>query len=206
MKDHFQTRKKDTLSKQDKSSKQSWDKKIAPLCSKINNLKNYYTTSSCSGRIILMLDQSKKSHGLFLKVYHDKITFEELKDDLLKLIPPKKQTSNFSLTTSSKRGVAEPRLIKFKQEPCIIHVACTSLPSAQDFYNKARLAGWKKHGIIASGKRFVVEATGTDKLEFPIINKGKILVGDEFLKLVVKKSNENLEKSWEMINRLEESL
>ncbi|MFA6974207.1 MAG: hypothetical protein WC238_05760 [Parcubacteria group bacterium] len=34
--DNFQRRKQDTLSKLDKSSKKSWDKKIISLCEKIN--------------------------------------------------------------------------------------------------------------------------------------------------------------------------
>ena len=69
--DYFLQRKKSILSKPDKSSKKSWDKKIIKLCDKINLSENYYTTSSCSGRIVLMQDQEKKEHDLFLKGYHD---------------------------------------------------------------------------------------------------------------------------------------
>jgi tRNA(Phe) wybutosine-synthesizing methylase Tyw3 len=43
----------------------------------------------------------------------------------------------------------------------------------------------------------------SDRLEFPIIRKGKILVDDVFLKLIVKSSNEKLEKGWEKIKKLE---
>ena len=47
---------------------------------------------------------------------------------------------------------------------------------------------------------------GTEKLEFPIISEGKILVEDEFLKLIVEKSNENLKKSFGKIERLKNIL
>jgi len=129
-----------------------------------------------------MLDRAKKESGLFIKIYHDLISFKKLKTDL--------------------NNVDKSDLIKFKQEPCILHVACRTLKDAQELHDKAKLAGWKKSGIIASGKRFMLELCSTEKLEFPIMNKKKILVSDDFLKIVVKKSNENLKKSWGKINKL----
>ncbi len=182
---NFLQRKQDVLSKLDKSSKEKWDKKIFRLCEKINNSSNYYTTSSCSGRIVIMVDQEKKAKGLFLKRYHNIISFNQLKKDLIEI---------------SKKN---KKLIKFKQEPCILHVACKNFSYAEKIYNKVKLGGWKKSGIIASGKRLVVEMNGTEKLEFPIMSKGKILVDSFFLKLIVKKSNKNLKKSWERIEKLE---
>lgn len=232
--DKFLQRKKDVLFKMDKSSKSHWDKKIIPLCKKINSLKNYYTTSSCSGRIVIMIDVDKKAEGLFLKVYHDLISFKQFKKDLQSIVscftftfPPthpkksltinkKKLTKEFCVHELSANNMtksvlsqqfarlkAEPNhLIKFKQEPCILHVAARTLKDAKAFLRKAQLAGWKKSGIISSGNRFIVEMGGTDKLEFFIMDKGKILVDDDYLKLVVKRSNENLKKSWKKIEKL----
>ena len=76
---NFNQRKKDVLSRKDKSFKGKWDEKIGDLCEKINSLENYYTTSSCAGRIVLIFDRDKKEFGLFVRVYHDLISFEELK-------------------------------------------------------------------------------------------------------------------------------
>ncbi len=182
MKDIFLQRKKDMLSKIDKSFRRKWDKKIISLCKKINSLENYYTTSSCSGRVVLMFDKDKKEKDLFIRIYHDLISFEKLKEDLNEI---------------SKKGI-----IKFKQEPCILHVACRSLDDAQKLLDKAKLAGWKKSGIIASKNRFVVELNSTEKLEFPIIKNSQILVDDEFLRIIVKKSNENLKRSWRKVGKL----
>lgn len=184
LKNNFPQRKKSILSKKDKSSKTSWDDKIISLCEKINSLEDYYTTSSCSGRVVLMIDVKKKAPKLFKFVSHDLIEFKQLKNNLNNIA--KKHKS----------------LIKFKQEPCIIHVACNSLKDAEELYKKAKLSGWKRSGIISSGKRFVVELNSTERLEFPIINKNKVFVSDEFLKLIVKKSNENLKKSWGKIKKL----
>ena len=183
MKNTFSQRKKSILSKKDKSSKQCWDKKIIPLCEKINKFEDYYTTSSCSGRVVIMIDQNKKQEKLFLKVYHDLINFGQLKKDLNKI--NKKQ------------------LIKFKQEPCIIHIACKNLEDAKMLLKKSRDAGWKRSGIITlSNDKYILELMSTEKLEFPVVSEGKLLVNDEFLELVVKKSNENLKKSWMKIEKL----
>ena len=82
MTDRFDKRKKDVLSKLDKSHKNEWDEKIKKLCDKINAEKRYYTTSSCSGRAILMIEQDRKDKNLFISVYHDKISLKQLKKDL----------------------------------------------------------------------------------------------------------------------------
>lgn len=182
--DRFQKRKKNVLSKLDKSSIGKWDEKIKSLCDKINSLENYYTTSSCSGRILLMIDQEKKGEGLFIFVSHDKVSFNELKNELILAIKKNKK-------------------IKFKVEPCILHIACETLEDAERIYEKGKNAGWKKSGIIGLKNNFIVELNGTDRLEFPIIQNKKVLVDEDFLKLVLEEANKKLEKSWERIKKLE---
>ena len=185
--DKFLQRKKDILSKLDKSSKGSWDKKILELCAKINSFNEYYTTSSCSGRAVLMLDGEKKQKGLFIKIYHDEISFEQLKNDLVLLLDENKK-------------------IKFKMEPCILHVACRDLNCAQKLFDKAKFVGWKRSGIISTKNHVILELNSTERLEFPIISLGKILVDEKFLKIVVKETNKKLEKSWKKINELERTI
>jgi len=182
MVNNFQQRKKAILSKLDKSSIGKWDEKIIPLCDKLNSSENFYTTSSCSGRIVLMIEQDKKAKNLFLKVWHDKISFKELKESLIKI-----QTKE---------------LIKFKLEPPILHLACKDLDSASEFLEKAKHIGWKRSGILTYKKNIILELNSTEKLEFPIIKDKRILVDDEFLKLIVELSNKKLEKGWKKIKKL----
>lgn len=184
MRDNFQQRKIDVLNKIDKSSVGSWDDKIRKLCNKINKLENFYTTSSCSGRILLMIDQEKKGENLFLFVSHDKITFKQLKEEINKLLILKKD-------------------IKFKLEPCILHLSCKNLEDTKLFFEKGKEAGFKRLGIIGTSHGFTFELNSTEKLEFPIIHKGKLIVDDNFLKLIVDDANKKLEKSWNKINKLE---
>ena len=184
----FEKRKKDILGKKDKSSIGGWDKKIIPLCEKFNKSKNYYSTSSCSGRVVLIYDSDKKTYGLFLKVFHNKINFFDFKKELVKL---SKKTK---------------RLINFKQEPCGLHIACRTLEDAQIALDWAKKTGWKKSGIISSGKRYILEMFGTGKLEFPIMKNGEILINDLFLKEVIKKANKNFVKSWKQIDDLKQKV
>ena len=186
MKNSFNQRKKDILLKSDKSSIGGWDEKIVELCEKINKLDNYYTTSSCAGRAVVMEDVEKKGPGLFLYVSHDKIILEDLKKELGK--------------------ISSEDVVKFKQEPMILYVACRAIEDAKSLLDKVRDLGWKKVGIIALGKNIVVEINGSEKIEFPIMNKGSLLVKEEFLELIVKKSNDNLERNWSKIQELSKNI
>lgn len=183
--DSFLRRKTSILSKKDKSSIKKWDEKIISLCNKINKSENYYTTSSCSGRIVLMINQNKKSHNLFLVISHELISFNWLKNNLKKI---------------------KNKFVKFKCEPPILHVVCRNLESASLLLEKAKKSGMKHSGIHHFGKSIILEINGDDRLEFPIFNKNKNLVDDNFLRLIARESNEKLKKSWKMIEKLENSL
>ncbi len=224
-KDNFQQRKTAILSKLDKSSIGEWDDKIKSLCDKINKKDDFYTTSSCSGRIIVMVDQDKKGPGLFEFVSHDLVEFDGLKKELGKInslqsLLPQLATShepsseNNFLYHEIARPPQRPSInkkiklltnksnIKFKSEPPILHVSCKTLEGAEDILNKAREVGWKRSGIISLGKNIIVELISTEKLEFPLIKEGKLLVDDNFLKIVLEKADSNLKKGWLKIEGL----
>ncbi|MFA6974250.1 MAG: tRNA wybutosine-synthesizing 3 family protein [Parcubacteria group bacterium] len=183
----FANRKNDVLEKKDKSFIGEWDEPIKELCDEINTLQDYYTTSSCSGRILLMIDQDKKAPGLFLNVWHHKISVEELKKALAEALKCRKN-------------------IKFKMEACALHIACKRIEEAERIYTLGKNSSWKKSGIISAEDNFVVELNSSEKLEFPIVQKGKILVDDEFLKIIVEDSNNKLERGWQRIKKLKENM
>ena len=180
---NFLIKKQKQLSKFDKSSIGSWDPKIKGLCNKLNKKNEYYTTSSCAGRVVLLKGGIDKIKNAFLYRTHKKITLKEIITKLKKI--------NYS------------ELVEFQQTPCILHVACTDIESAQELVTKAKMSGWKHSGIMSTKKRVMVELHSTEKLDFPIMEKGKILVNHEFLKIVVKQANIRLERVWEKIKRLE---
>ena len=78
----FQNDKKVFLSKIDKSSIGSVDEDIKNLIDLINSKENYYSTSSCSGRIVLIEQAEKKKEAEWLMVSHKEVSFEDLKKAL----------------------------------------------------------------------------------------------------------------------------
>jgi tRNA wybutosine-synthesizing protein 3 len=182
--DRFNLQKQKQLSKSDKSNIGSWDEKIILLCDKINKKENYYTTSSCSGRIVLLKFSDTKMENAFLFRSHDKTSFNELKKALIDAC--KVYTG----------------LIEFQQTSCILHVACKSMDDALNLVKLAKLAGWKRSGVISGGIRYVVELHSTEQMSFPIADDSKILVDDDYIKLIVKISNDKLSRVWKKIERL----
>ncbi len=181
----FEFLKKGQFRKLDKSDEGHIDMAILPLLKKINSKKDYYTTSSCSGRIVLIKGKEQKQKNLFLFKTHDKIGFSELKKELRNAV----------------KGYND--LIYFKMESCILHAACSTLQKAQELLDRAKLAGWKKTGIITFGRRIVCEIASTEKLEMPIANKGKILADDSLLRIIMKEANKKLARTWQKIKKLE---
>ncbi|MBS3094253.1 hypothetical protein J4474_01170 [Candidatus Pacearchaeota archaeon] len=188
MGDSFLQSKKDTLSRPDKSFIGGVDAEIKPLCDKINSLKNYYTTSSCSGRVVIMIEKKQKDRESFLDIFHSEISLREIKSELMAIVKNRKHKKS---------------LVKFKMDPCILHVACRTLEDADKLLKKAQFVGWKKSGLLSLGKKIILELNSTERLEFPIIKSSKILVGDEFLEIVVEEANRKINDSWLKIRKLE---
>jgi tRNA wybutosine-synthesizing protein 3 len=184
----FEEAKERQLNKSDKSSIGMIDKKIVALCNKLNRKKNYYTTSSCAGRIILLKGEIDKQKNVFLFRTHEKISFKELKKALQEV------------------GNSYSGLVEFKQSPCILHVACKTLDDAQGLVDKAKLAGWKHSGIMSTRKRYMVELHSTEHMDLPIMDKGRVFVEDDFLRVVIEQANLRLERVWEKIKRLKERI
>lgn len=183
----FQRRKSDCLSKSDKSSIGEIDLPIVKLCEEINKNKKLYTLSSCSGRIVLIKNLDKKQPGMFVFRTHEKIKTEEIFNAL-------------------KKAEKTKETLIFKQEPPILHICCEKLGDAEKILNLARECGWKNSGIMSTRGRIVLELRSTEYLALPIMEKGKILVNEAFLDILVKESNKRLLKGWEKIIKLEQNL
>jgi len=97
-------------------------------------------------------------------------------------------------------------IIKFKLEPPILHIACRDLKKATYILEKAKFLGFKRSSILTFDRNIVVEINSSERFEFPIIKNNKILVDDEFLKLVLSMSNYKMERGWEKIKRLEKAI
>jgi len=181
-KDNFLREKKQSLSKLDKSRKGSVDAKMAKLVAAINKNPDYYTTSSCSGRTILMIvpREGKKWDSEWLFTSHGRTTFTELKKSLLKL-------------------PEEP--VWFKKEGMILHVCCRTIEAASDLADSAVKAGFRRSGIIAK-KRIIAEINDTEKIEVPVSMEGRLLVDDSYIRLLVELANEKQDRTMKKIRKL----
>ena len=185
----FANEKSQFLKKPDKSGIKGIDREIMPLINLINSKEDYFTTSSCSGRIILMPETGKKRENVFLFISHKAVSVKEIRDHL----------------NTGQKHLTSP--VYIKHEPCILHVACKNLDSAIKLVNLARQSGWKKSGIISiKPDKVMCELVSTEILAAPIAHNGKMIVNDSYLKLLVKEANKKLKLTRQKIRNLEKAL
>ena len=166
----FANNKKTFLAKMDKSKKGSIDEKAVLLLKKINGMKDYYTTSSCSGRVYLWKGTGKKSETEWLRVSHELID-----EDFFQ--------------TDEKQEVVWLRLEGF-----ILHAACRDLEAAHVLLEKARKF-YKKSCILSASSKIMVEIRGSELVEMPLYKGGKLVFSGDlgWLKDLI---NAKLEKMW----------
>ena len=169
--DYFSKEKADFLKKKDKSKKGHVDRDIINLLNAINSKKDYYTTSSCSGRIVLLEKLSnKKNEARWLFAKHNKIKFNEL-------------IKNFKKSRIKNE-------IWFKQEPIILHVRCRDLQSAKKLLDVSRKI-FKRAGIISlSEKKIIIEIIGSERTDTIIADKN-FAADEKYLKNLIKYANMN---------------
>ncbi len=176
----FDNEKKNCLAKIDKSNKQSIDEDIRPLIELINSHKDYYTTSSCSGRILLIEKKTEnKQDARFKFAEHNKAEFEAIRQSL-EHIPNND--------------------IWLRQESIIIHVCCRHLEAAEKLLKTVRDIGIKRAGIININKRIMLEIIGTEAMETIIAREGNMLIEEGYLKTIVAEANKKLGRNQEKIN------
>lgn len=159
----------DKLYGPDLSRKGSVDDFIRDLIDMINRHKDYVTTSSCSGRILLHVPAAKKYDAIWLFVTHEAtLSFE--------MISP-------LLTTLPKDAVY------FKTEGFILHVACRDFAAAKRFMIFAQQHGYKNTGIIAASTKFIVQIQDTKRFDTLLADKGELLVSEKYVELLVQKGN-----------------
>ncbi len=179
----FPTEKKNQLAKQDKSKKGEIDERVKHLLEAINALPEYYTTSSCSGRIVLWRGLGKKNEVEWLKVSHDVIEREF-----------------FELKEKENIGVVWLRL-----EPLILHVACKNLEAANKLLDLAKLL-YKKSCLLGIKNKIMVEIRGSEFVEMPLFKEGKLLFPEEEFVWLTELLNEKIKKVWEKTEKLREKL
>lgn len=161
------------------------DKKMIPLCRFVSKTKNYFTSSSCSGRILLLaLDKDeRKKTSAFHRKWHRKVKFKEVREAL---------------------NEKTPYSVWMKQEAFILHIGTRDLKHAKKILSVMTKSGIKRGGIIvAKPGKFIVELQGTQGLAVPVKSENEILIGDDYLKKLVNIANEKFDKNDTALKRFE---
>lgn len=172
----------DRLRRPDKSTKGSVDDEIKRIIETINAHPDYYTTSSCSGRILLIEVESKASRK---------------KDACWQYVTH--QHANPELLKKSLNVIPAPRTVWFVQEPLILHLCARTPDAAQAIIDRAIACGLKRSGMFRTKRRIMIEIMGCDRIESPVVADGKLLIDDACLAVLVRLANEQMDKK-ERIN------
>lgn len=167
-------------------SKDQVDSPIIPFLLKIIEIPDIYTSSSCSGRLLLLggdEEENKKVSG-FVSRYHRAVTYDEIKKDV----------SNFNIG-----------YLWFKVEPFIFHFATKDYDKAKEILDFCREQGLKKAGIISAKEgRFTCEVTHTVFMSTLIKIDKNQLISEDYLKVIVDIANKKLETNFKKLKEFEE--
>ncbi len=167
------------LGSPDKSRKGGVDEAAWPMINTLNSFDDYYTTSSCAGRINLFKEPAngKKYDAEWLYVTHDEADLG-LVNKTLESLPSE--------------------TIWLRMEPPIFHVACRTQIAAEKLLKVCQANGWKRSGIISVGgkgpkrQRVMVEIVGNERIDTPLAIDGELAISKGFIKFLVEKANEKL--------------
>ncbi|MEM0230609.1 MAG: tRNA wybutosine-synthesizing 3 family protein [Candidatus Woesearchaeota archaeon] len=179
----FALHKKNALSRRDNSKKGAIDERIRQLIDMINSMPEFYTTSSCSGRIMLIERKSeRKDQAEWIFTSHEKVNAEEV----LRVLKEKVSHSP----------------IWFKQENMIIHIAARSLEAANRMVVIGNASGFKRSCIISAGNRIMLSLESPESINAIVSKNGSLLISEEGVRELCEEANRRMEINFQRIKRL----
>jgi len=159
------------------------DEKAMPIIEKLNEMADFFTTSSCSGRIALLEIPlpGRKRKAKFLGKWHHDISMKDLEKAL---------------------GKATNGELWFLVQSPIFHVFTISLKNAKALLHAAIQSGFKYSSIKSINGKVMVEILSTEKMDVPIGKDGKIFVSKEYLSLLTEIANLLMKKMDKKLKRL----
>ncbi len=186
--DNFLNLKERALIKLNKAeNEKKIDEDIKNILKIINLNDNYFTSSSCSGRIVIIELPSlgNKKEARFLGKWHRKVKYSEIE-------------SAFKLSTNGMIWI-------LAQSP-ILHVITKSNLSADKLIKIAISSGFKNSGVKSYFDNIVIEICSTERLDSPIGKNGKLFCNNEHLKLIMDISNHIILRSREKLGKFKINL
>lgn len=161
------------------------DRQMIPLCKFVSGTKHYFTSSSCAGRIILLQlpEDENKLEAFFHRKWHRRVMGKELWEGI----------------RAETRGE-----LWFKLDPFILHIGADSLENAKKVLRHIKKSGVRRGGImVAKPGKFLIEMQGSQGISFPVKKGKKVLVEEDYMKYVLERANQKLEKNYSLLKRLE---
>lgn len=200
--------------KLDRSKKGHLDEAIRPLVEMINADERYYTTSCCSGRIIVSGETSsdseltletpknaKKKSTKWIFCAHgagefaDTIT-EDITDAILPIWEP-----------GHKEEPPKYESIIFKFEPVIFHIRAVNIEAASALLQAGLKAGFRNSGIVtSSSSSCIVALRHTLQMEAPLVVDGRAVFTKAYIEELVKVANRKMAANEAATFRLEGAL
>lgn len=205
----FANEKKQTLSKVDKSIAASIDEPIREIVNHINELENYFTTSSCSGRIIVT--GSRKQPPEPDQDKEESVKYN-LKKDLKWLYNSHTLITDNGdeLISQVEQHYSDYTVLTLKFEPAILHIRSNSsddLSHARRLLNTAIAAGYRNSGMVLSqSQHCTVAVRSTAAMEVPLVDDSLLLVDAQYLRHLTTIANRKLTANFELLERLHKSL
>uniref|UniRef100_A0A8D0GR00 tRNA wybutosine-synthesizing protein 3 homolog n=1 Tax=Sphenodon punctatus TaxID=8508 RepID=A0A8D0GR00_SPHPU len=180
--------KEQRLARADGSRKGSVDELIAGIVELLNGQDGFCTTSSCSGRLLLVQALSRDSSG-----------FEVQKQNCSWLMVTHQACATEDVVTALQEATDDA---VFKFEPFILHVQCRELKDAQLLHSVAIGSGFRNSGITVSTKgKIMMAVRSTHCLEVPLSQRGKLMVTEDYINFLVQIANRKMEENKKRIDR-----
>ncbi len=163
------------------------DEDIIDILNILNRNKDIFTTSSCSGRavIIEVPYPGAKPGARFLGKWHRRVEKEDVYRSL----------------ESARNG-----FLIFMVHPPIIHAVVKDPLLGEKLVKAALSSGFKNSGMRGIKGKIVVELRSTERMDVLIGKDRKLLVDDEYIEVLCEMANLMLEKGKRKLHVLKEYL
>lgn len=198
---HFRNEKVLALSKLsdggDKSVKGMVDAFAVTIVKLLNEDENYYTTSSCSGRIIVLgsnigsTHKTQKKKNLKWEEVHHNVLFhiDAFIDRILAVNP------------------ANHEQIMFKFEPFIMHIRCANVEASQRLLTVALAAGYRNSGVVISNTgRCTLAVRDTAMLEVPLAQDSTFWVDRTYMRRLCREANSRMAENLDKLQKFEKAI
>jgi tRNA wybutosine-synthesizing protein 3 len=169
------------------------DDEVMPVLQRINALDDFFTTSSCSGRIVVISlpEIGAKREAAFIGKWHRAVMREEV------------------IAALAEAPASATGALWFIVQPPILHIACRTAEKATALLRLALDAGFKysgMKGIPANTDTVVVEVMSTERMDVPLAAAGTTFYTEAYLDFIVSKANLMLTRGKAKLKRFHESL